>query len=244
MLGDDLRGKIFHQHSFVPGLEYRSFLIEVLNWLSKNPSEFVVISLRFSGFANDDMKPPVDVLDNELAEAQLESGTNHIKIGSKDDMKNTIKKLLESNTRLIFLNGISSRQASKYSSYSDAYGTADVSTIITALDSMKATPPPGYDYVNLQLQGTATVVDGAILNSVATLGDTSSPLLSTKANFDMKTYAWLQKNCAKFSPEYLLVFTNDFVDSVLSMYVKDLTKERFKEYLSARLNLLHTTIGV
>jgi len=225
---DNITPGIYHEHNFIPGYDYPSFLNDVLTWLASNPKEFVVVNLNFQGFAQDSMKPSVDTLNQGIVKAQQDTHTQDIKLGDATALNQKIGDLLKSNTRLIFLNQIgSSTDAQKYDSYNDSYNTTDVNNILTALNGMQSTPQNGAVYTVLQLQGTATGTGGGIFASIATMSDASSPLMSTKAMFDHSTYPWLQNNAvSKFSPNYLLVFLNDFVDNALASYAKSITAQR------------------
>jgi hypothetical protein len=225
---DNIAAGIYHEHNFIPGYDYPSFLCDVLAWLSGNPSEIVVVSLNFQGFAQDTMKPSVANLNQGIAAAVQQTGTQNIQMGDASALDQTVADLLASNTRLIFLNQIgSATDADKYDSYTDAYTTTDVSVILNALSVMQSTPQNGAAYTVLQLQGTANGTGGGIFKAIATSSDASSPLMSTKALFDNQTYPWLQANVAsQFSPEYLVVLLNDFVDNALACYAKDITLQR------------------
>jgi hypothetical protein len=220
---------IYHEHNFIPGYDYPSFLDNVLTWLANNPSEFVVVNLNFQGFAQDSMKPSVNTLMNEITNAQKRTKTENIKTGDPSSLNQKISDLLASNTRMILITqiGSSTTDAKKYDSYSDAYQTTNPQVIINALNGMKSTPQDGAVYTVLQLQGTANGTGGGIFTSIATMSDASSPLMSTKAMFDHSTYPWLQTNVAKkFSPNYLVIFLNDFADNTLASIAKDITAQR------------------
>jgi hypothetical protein len=45
------RNGLYHQHRFVPGCSYDSFLRDMLSWLYAHPGEIVVVDLRFTEFA-------------------------------------------------------------------------------------------------------------------------------------------------------------------------------------------------
>ncbi len=225
---DNIAAGIYHEHNFIPGYDYPGFLCDVLTWLADNPTEIVVVSLNFQGFAQDTMKPSVENLNQGIAAAVQQTGTQNIKFGDASALNQTVSELLDSNTRLIFLNQIgSATDADKYDSYTDAYKTTDVNVILKALQVMQSTPQNGAAYTVLQLQGTANGTKDGIAKSIATTSDASSPLMSTKAMFDNQTYPWLQANVAtQFSPDYLLVFLNDFVDNALASYAKAITLQR------------------
>ena len=235
---DNIAPGIYHQHNFIPGYDYPGFLCDVLTWLWGNPSEIVVVSLNFQGFAQDSMKPSVANLNQDLAKAVQDTQTQTIQHGDASALSQTLNELLASNTRLIFLNQIgSATDAEKYDSYTDAYKTTDVNVILKALSVMESTPQNGAAYTVLQLQGTANGTKDGIAKSIATTSDASSPLMSTKAMFDKQTYPWLQANVAtQFSPDYLLVFLNDFVDNALACHAQAITLQRLGKLQENTIN--------
>ena len=238
-------GPLFHQHNFIPGYAFESFLTDILTWLYKNPTEIVVVALGHSGFNEGYMTASTDTLETYINNALAPFG-NSILTGNKLDLTTSYNDLIAQKKRLIFLSqyGFESDpsqspelsmiyDASKYDSYTDAYQTTDVNVILNALNGMNENGQSGYDYTVLQLQGTASGSSGGIFASAATMSDASSPLMSTKAEFDSKTYAWLQSNVAtKFSNNQLLVCLNDFADNALAFYCSELTVLRNAEVSS------------
>lgn len=218
-IGDN---NLYHQHSFIPGYPYASFLNDVLRFLASHPTEIVVVSSNFQGFASDSMKPTTDVINQYLNNALQATGTtNTIAIGNKNDLNSSYNDLIAAKKRLIFLNQVgASDDATKYDSYSSsAYETTNVSNIIGALNGMNKNAQANYDYTVLQLQGTANGTGGGIFTSIATMSDASSPLMSTKSMFDNQTYPWLSQNVTKnLSNNQLVIFLNDFIDNALATY--------------------------
>lgn len=224
-----INNNLYHQHKFIPGYPYASFLNDVLYWLKEHPNEIVVVSANFQGFYSDEMKPTVDTLNTYLNNALAATGTQGSIIpGDKHDMQTSVRSLIAAKKRLIFLNQVgASNDATKYDSYSDSYQTTDVNTIIAALNGMTSSGQNSADYTVLQLQGTATATGGGIFTSVATMSDASSPLMSTKPGFDHSTYPWLQQHVAsKFQRDKLIIFLNDFADNALVNYGIGITKQR------------------
>ncbi|MBX8491450.1 hypothetical protein K5D33_03825 [Pseudomonas cichorii] len=220
---------IYHQHNLIPGYSYQSFLEDILSWLDHHPTEIVIISPNFQGFAQDAMKPAPDVLDGMLNTALANTQTQgKIVPGYKGDLASSYTKLLSQSKRLILLPQTDSTEdASKYDSYNGSYTTTDVSNILAALNGMNASTQAQNDYTVLQLQGTASGVDGAAGPAIVTLSDASSPLMSTKPGFDFHTYPWLVENVASnLSASGLVVFLNDFCDNALASIVKQITQAR------------------
>ncbi|GFM82717.1 hypothetical protein PSCICN_34090 [Pseudomonas cichorii] len=220
---------IYHQHTLIPGYSYQNFLEDVLNWLAQHPTEIVVISPNFQGFAQDAMEPAPEVLDGLLNTALISTKTQgKIVPGYKGDLASSYATLLSQSKRLILLPQTKSgNDATKYDSYNGSYTTTDVSNILAALNGMNASDQAKNDYTVLQLQGTASGVDGAAGPAIVTLSDASSPLMSTKPGFDFHTYPWLVENVASnLRPSELVVFLNDFCDNALASIAKQITQVR------------------
>lgn len=218
----------YHQHKLVPGYGYVPFLEDVLRWLSLNPTEIVVVNANKQGFAEHTMIPSAqDLLDDLNTAMNSVQLPVELGIGDKSSLGKTYADLVSSNTRLILLNEISST-ISKYDSYNvEAYATLDPAPIIGRFEGMSTAGQQGNDYTVLQLQGTATGVIDVIPPSVATLSDASSPLMSTKAKFDIATVPWLLANVTQnLTAPQPIVILNDFADNCMTEAAIALTKTR------------------
>lgn len=222
---DNITAGIYQQHNFIPGYPYQSLLQDLVRWLVENPTEIVVVSLNFQGFNQAGMKPQLSILEGMVASALL--GSN-IVAGDKSDLSSTYQALCAANNRLLFVSQIgASDDASKYDSYNGSYTTANANNIITALNGMTRDGQSGNDYTVLQLQGTASGIGGGIFDSIVTLSNASSPLMSTKPGFDSVTYEWLNNNVvSKLGASQLVVFLNDFCDNALASIASSITASR------------------
>src|SRR5262249_54854334 len=135
--------------------------------------------------------------------------------------------LIRTNRRLIFLNEIAGH-TSRYDSWDGAnYGTTRPDTVLRKFESMQSSPPNCEDYIVLQMQATSTRIKKIAAASAITWSDASSPLLATKTAMDNGTNPWLRANAAQhFSPDYLLVLLNDFVDNCMVDTAIELTEAR------------------
>jgi hypothetical protein len=246
----ELGNNIFHQHGFIPGHKFYDFLCDIFKWLAMHPEEIVILNLNFQGFEEVSMKPGIDDIMKQVQSAQLNTNTLNIAIGDKADLSVPIRLLLGENKRLIFLNQINSAaDAQKYDSYTESfYATTDVNRILAALDRMQSDPPNSETYIVLQLQGTSTadpVVCSTSISDAISPGssDAMSPLMSTKAIFDNSTYPWIaNKVPGKFSPNYLLVFLNDFVDNALVKHAIDITCKRIELWANTQFHKIKVSI--
>lgn len=206
---------LYHQHNMIPGMAFNDFLRETVAWLKAHPGEIVVVSLGFSGFYNDAMKPTADTLKQAINAALSGSGITY---GGPSDTSTSYNDLIKANKRLLFLNnGVGFNDASKYDSYSDgAYATLTPDPILNQLKNMQHKPQNGAAYTVLQLQGTASAVSALWPKLATCTSDATSPLLMTKAYFDCTTYPWAEQNLASFDSKYPVVILNDFVDPHMS----------------------------
>lgn len=226
---EDAKGinNLYHQHNFVPGMSFDTILKEAMTWLDANGSEIIVMNLNFQAFCLESMKPTLDFL-NEYLNKVVSDNNIKVKSGGKEDLSLTYNDLIDQNKRLIFLNQIGdAADATKYDSYNDTYKTTKSDVIIAALNSMSSEKQKGHDYTVLQLQGTANGIVSDIADSSATFSKMTSPLMSTKANFDAETYEWIYDNVPKtFINNQLMIFLNDFSDNALANQSFLITKSR------------------
>ena len=105
-------------------------------------------------------------------------------------------------------------------------GRGHPNKIIAALNNTLQQPEKLWTL--LQLQGTYTATADGVKSAVVTMSDASSPLLSTKACFDHKTYPWVIKstNVAERCGKNSLVLLNNFVDNALTSHCCAITKQR------------------
>lgn len=218
---------LYHQHALVPGMSFDQILSEALKWLDQNKKEIIVMNLNFQGFILETMKPTPQFLNNYINNVISELNIT-ISVGSKADLNTSYNDLIKSHKRLIFLNQIGeAADAKKYDSYNKTYQTTNPDVIIDALNCMNKDGQKGSDYTVLQLQGTANGVISDIADSSATFSKLTSPLMSTKANFDTNTYAWIHNNVNKnFEKNQLIVFLNDFSENALAQQSCWITQQR------------------
>jgi len=241
---------LYHQHSFIPGCPYITFLTDVLNWLNQNPTEIVVVSLSTNGFYDDaSMDPTLQELEEAWAAAVSNTGSTLV-IGDNTDLNSSYASLISQQKRFIFLNnpniGGNYYYANKYDTYNDAYATFDPAPIINVLEKMTPQDQAGMDYTVVQVQGTCTTLlfnnlenewsnakascisDVAQLAAACTDSNAASFLMSTKAYFDQATYPWVYNNLnSHLGNDQLIVILNDFVDNALADICKALTTTHF-----------------
>jgi vacuolar-type H+-ATPase subunit H len=216
--------KLRHQHCFIPGYEFDKFLSDVVSFLKTHDKEIVVVNVKYSGFLQKEMKPSPEIITSYIDRSLLGSG---ITKGNVNDLNKTVTNLLETKTRVIFLYNLDEKSNdNSRDSYNDNYATNEVNTIIQALDSTFKKQEENWTV--LQLQGTSNATPEGLIKALLTLSDASSPLLSTKAQFDCATYDWVstKENVASRCGEKLLVLLNDFVDNALVSHSMAITRQR------------------
>lgn len=246
---------LYHQHSFIPGYPYISFLTDVLNWLNNNPTEIVVISLCTNGFYDhSSMDPTIAELKSAWAAAVSNSGSTLV-IGTNADLSSSYNSLIAQQKRVIFLNntniGAGYYNAAKYDTYDgndDYYATFDPGTIVNnVLANMNTQDQANMDYTVVQVQGTCTaalqtnvenewnnnkpacISDITQLVAACTDSQAASFLMSTKALFDQATYPWVYQNLnGHLLNDQLTVVLNDFADNALADICKALTVARMQ----------------
>jgi hypothetical protein len=221
-------GVRYHQHAVIPGYPYIQFLQDVLSWLSQSPSEIVVVSCNTQGFASSAMNPTPSELQDDLQTAIQNTSVTSIVTGDASSLAQSYNSLIQSNTRLIFLNQIpGAPEASKYDSYNSSYATLSPSPILQALGNMNTAGQAGYTYTVLQLQGTATAVSKVEALGLVSSSQTASPLMSTKALFDASTLPWVLQNANNnLKARQPIVLLNDFIDNATIDTAITLTMQR------------------
>jgi hypothetical protein len=229
-----------HQHACIPGYEFENFLGDVVSFLKTHEKEIVVVSVNYSGFLQDDMEPTQNKIDQVIKDV-FEKHNSDIIPGKINDLKKTVQELLNTKTRLIFLYEKDNKDCCRnsYDTYDPKrsegdencyYITDDVNQITTALELTFNHPKPKVsqekDWTILQLQGTCNATLDGVKNAILTLSDASSPLLSTKARFDYKTYDWVSSHASSRCGNNLLVLLNDFVDNALVSHAMAITRQR------------------
>lgn len=214
---------IYHQHAFIPGATYQDFLEGVFGWLLNNPSEVVVISANFQGFAQTSMQPSVATLQQVVNAAQQSAGAQNIKTGGPADLVRSYNDLAHDKMQVIFLNQIDDNpddpnNVPKYDSYAPAaYATTQVGPILQALAGMNQAGQAGSTYTVMQLQGTSQSASGVAPAVISDDSWSGSSLMMTKAQFDSATYPWLIQNLRNnLGSNQLIVLLNDFCDNALA----------------------------
>ncbi|KAF2020893.1 PLC-like phosphodiesterase [Aaosphaeria arxii CBS 175.79] len=217
-----LEDTIYFQHGAIPGLMYKQFLHEVVQFLDGHKDEIVVVQNRWDGVPGDCPR----ATDDELRDIQNDVlNGKDIQIGNLDDMLNkSIKDLRNERKRLIIL-----KDVNQVSNYDDAASaTLDGLPIVAKLEDMGRNPPRGHPITLLQCQATSTNIRDVIIASVVDSDVSTSPLLATKAICDARILPVLKGECGKqlTREESVVVILNDFFDGATADTAISLCRDR------------------
>ncbi|KAJ4350590.1 hypothetical protein N0V95_004641 [Ascochyta clinopodiicola] len=213
----------YFQHGAIPGMPYAQFLTDIVRFLTEHTDEIIVVQNRWDGVPAECPRPN----DDELREVLNQVLTDHpdLSIGNEDDMMHlTVHDLRSSQKRLLLL-----RDTSQVSNYDDAANaTLTGDSIVSALQSMSASPPSGHAITLLQCQATATNIRDVIIASVLDSDVSTSPILATKGVCDSKILPLLRGECGRCltREESVVVLLNDFFCGATADTAVALCRER------------------
>lgn len=198
----------YFQHGAIPGMRYRQFLTDIVNFLQDHRDEIVVVQNRWDGVPGDCPRPTDDELRDVLNDVLRDKD---LQVGNEDDMRQrSIRDLRNDRKRLIILRD--SNQVSNYDDAANATLTGD--SMVAKLSSMAETPPQGHSIILLQCQATATNIRDVIIASVLDNDVSTSPILATKGICDGKILPLVRSETGKkiMGDEGVVVLLNDFFD--------------------------------
>ena len=198
----------YFQHGAIPGMPYRQFLSDVIQFLQDHSDEIVVVQNRWDGVPGDCPRPNDDELRDVLNDVLRDKD---LQVGDEGDMMNkSIRDLRNERKRLIVLQN--ARQVSNYDDAANATLTGE--TMVSKLQDMSNNPPSGHPIILLQCQATATNIRDVIIASVLDSDVSTSPILATKAVCDNKILPLLRGDVGKklTREDGVVVLMNDFLD--------------------------------
>ncbi|KAF3050347.1 hypothetical protein E8E11_007168 [Didymella keratinophila] len=212
----------YFQHGAIPGMPYRTFLSDIVQFLSDHSDEIIVVQNRWDGVPGDCPRPNDDEL-RDVLNSVLEG--KDMVVGSQDDMmQRSVQDLRNDRKRLIVLRDVN--QVSNYDDDANATLTGD--SMVAKLQSMSENPPSGHPITLLQCQATATNIRDVIIASVLDSDVSTSPILATKPVCDGKILPLLRGECGKCltREESVVVLLNDFFDGATADVAIRLCRER------------------
>lgn len=212
----------YFQHGAIPGMPYRTFLADIVQFLSDHSDEIVVVQNRWDGVPGECPRPNDDelrdVLNSVLAGKDIQAGTQD------DMMQRSVQDLRNDGKRLIVVRDVN--QVSNYDDAANATLTGD--SMVLKLQTMSENPPSGHPITLLQCQATATNIRDVIIASVLDSDVSTSPILATKPVCDGKILPLLRGECGKCltREESVVVLLNDFFDGATADVAIGLCRER------------------
>ncbi|RDL38949.1 Uncharacterized protein BP5553_03289 [Venustampulla echinocandica] len=216
--------ELYFSHSAIPGMSYKQFLHDTVEFLMQHPDEIVVVQLRWDGVPADCAHPSNEDMANYLNEA-LAVSNGSLSAGSLDDMRNlSISDLRAQHKRLIlFVNSDS------FSTYTDeGNATVNGDTIVAQLNNINPDVQAGKPFTNIQCQATATNIPDVVAYSVLAADASSSCLLATKPICDSKTLPWIKENGGRLADGQLVIVMNDFLDGATADVCVEWSRRRLE----------------
>ena len=129
--------RLYFHHGPIPGMSFEQFLHDCVNFLVANPTEIIVVQLRWDNVPKECARPGDLEAAQYLSDA-LKAAVNALIVGNLDDMQRlTIEKLREQRKRLILFTSVP-----QYSSWNEkANATLDGASIVSAFDKLAASQP-------------------------------------------------------------------------------------------------------
>lgn len=226
-----LPNQFYFQHACIPGLPFVDFLNAQVQFLDANPTEIVVIHIRYDNIPAACAKPTDaelnDLLTTAFSQARNENQSNPLTWTADPSAFHTpISTLRQNNTRLILLH-----MANKYDSWSaHSYATLSSTPIIASFENMSTDDQlksiPSAPTI-LQCQATSQSIREVLVYSVVASNAATSCLTSTKAMGDMRTLPWIKEHVNKrLRAERTVVVMNDFIDGATCDTCIEVSKER------------------
>jgi hypothetical protein len=212
----------YFQHGAIPGMPYRQFLTDIVNFLSSHGDEIVVVQNRWDGVPAECPRPSDDDLRSVLNDV-LQG--KDLQVGNEGDMMNkTIRDLRNEKKRLIITQN--ANQVSNYDDAANATLTGD--SMVAKLNDMANHPPSGHSILLLQCQATATNIRDVIIASVVDADVSTSPILATKPICDNKILPLLRSDTGKnlIKDEGVVVILNDFFDGATADIAINMCRDR------------------
>jgi len=218
-----LPDKLYFMHGPIPGMLYDDFLHQVVSFLQANPTEIIMVHLRWDGVPSECAHPSDQEL-NDALNGALAPTNGSIHAGNLDDLLNgTIDGLRQQGKRLIVLPPTNS-----YSTYTDqGNATLNGDSIIAEFEKLSPQAVAGQPFTDIQCQATASNIKDVVIDSVLTSNASNSCLLATKAICDNKTLPWIRQNALqRLPPDQLTVVMNDFFDGATADVAIGLSRQR------------------
>ena len=151
-----LPNRYYFQHACIPGLVFDEFLADQVMCLDQNPTEIVVIHIRYDNILKECKKPAEEEIYQHLDAACSKFQNQPLTWGRRECFSKPIDSLRSMCQRIIVV-----IMVDKYDSWtSEAYATLKVDPVFARFDSMNTEGQESTDITVLQYQATSQSIRG------------------------------------------------------------------------------------
>tara|TARA_R110002003_G_scaffold25_2_gene1156 strand:- start:4235 stop:5644 length:1410 start_codon:yes stop_codon:yes gene_type:complete len=214
----------YFQHGAIPGMLYKQFLGDVVQFLQDHDQEIIVAQNRWDGVPGECPRPNDDELRDVLNDVLRDKD---LAVGDEGDMMGkSIRDLRNEKKRLIVLQN--ARQVSNYDDNANATLTGE--SMVDKLNDMAQNPPSGHPITLLQCQATSTNIRDVIIASVVDSDVSTSPILATKPVCDEKILPLLRGDTGRSlsREDGVVVLMNDFFDGATADVAIGMCRDRLR----------------
>ena len=146
-----LPNRHYFQHACIPGLAFDEFLADQVEFLDQNPTEIVVIHIRYDNIVKECKKPTKEEIYQHLDAACSKAQNQPLTWGRRECFSKPIDSLRSTGQRMIVI-----IMADKYDSWTaEAYATLKADPILARFESMNSEGQEPTDITVLQCQATS-----------------------------------------------------------------------------------------
>lgn len=237
-----LPNRHYFQHACIPGLAFDEFLADQVEFLDQNPTEIVVIHIRYDNIVKECKKPTEEEICQHLDAACIQAQNQPLTWGRHECFAKPIDSLRSTGQRMIVV-----IMADKYDSWTaEAYATLKADPILARFESMNTEGQDSTDITVLQCQATSQSIKEVLVYSILSSNAASSCLTSTKGALDMRTLPWVRANALNnLQADKNIVIMNDFIDGATTDTSIELSRRRLGadvQGLTSRLEGLRTSV--
>ena len=220
-----LPNKFYFTHAVIPGLAFDDFLEQQVAFLDSNPTEIVVLHIRYDNIIKECKRPSEEQIQQLLNDACAKAEGASLTWGGHECFSTSIAELRSSGRRLIVV-----VEADKYDSWTAAaYATLKADPILAQFESMNTDGQASTELTVLQCQATSQSIKEVLVYSIMSSNASNSPLTSTKGNLDMQTLPWIRANALeRLQADRLIVIMNDFIDGATTDTSIELSRQRLQ----------------
>ena len=169
-----LPNRYYFQHACIPGLAFDEFLADQVMFLDQNPTEIVVIHIRYDNIVEECKKPAEEEIYQHLDAACSKAENQPLTWGHRACFSKPIDSLRSTGQRIIVV-----IMADKYDSWtSESYATLKADPILARFESMNTEGQESTDITVLQCQATSqSIKEVLVYRYVISIGSNTSTYL-------------------------------------------------------------------